>query len=108
MKRADLLRELADPSNTETAEARVFLDLVDVYWTVQEKGEFHLGLADKDRGWAVWIKADGCFELTRVHNDGSRDSDMERIHICDLGELIERLQEMRSFAKAYFGTWPHD
>ena len=65
--------------------------------------------------WSATVKWDGCVDLHRAHNvpfgTEGRDEDhmafSSDMHVCDLDELIERLQKLRDRAKAHYGKdWP--
>jgi len=45
------------------------------------------------------VKFDGCVDIY----DGR-----EGFHICDLDEMIERLQEVKRLAVEYFDGWPEE
>lgn len=67
-------------------------------------------LTDGIGWWEARVVNGGCFDLTRYHNDpfgGGDDDNVDRIHICDLDDLIERLQALKVAAKSHFGeAWP--
>lgn len=44
--------------------------------------------------WSVYMKWDGCCELTRFFN-GSRD-DSERLHICDMKSFSEFVMQVEN------------
>ena len=73
------------------------------YWQVTQASEAMLRLATPDgqheasAKWDGFVKWDGCVEL--CHDD-------EDIHICDVADLIARLQALQALAEAHFGTWP--
>ena len=61
-------------------------------------------------GWyAATVKPDGCVDLRRYYNlplhEPGRDADDEDyLHICDIDDLISRLQALRDAAKAKYGA----
>lgn len=77
-----------------------------VHWKVEEGKTHDHGLSvgdvplyDDDPSWSAFVKFDGCVDLYEVGGDG--------IHICNLDEMIARLQDLRALAKEKFGPeWP--
>mgnify|MGYP000051673140 FL=1 len=70
--------------------------------------KIYLHLEDPEGWYSVRIKWDGCIELIRYHNrplfaDNLDPQDVNRLHICDLDDFIERLQSLRQEAVAHFG-----
>ncbi len=76
-----------------------------------------LELQAPDGWWYAALKSDGCIHLYHAGNDpfggeyggpGRTDHDCDDyLHICDLNELIERLQALREKAREHFGDgWP--
>lgn len=66
--------------------------------------------------WRASLRFDGCVHLNRYFNGfdpdsktgpSSKDNDTDYMHICDLDELIELLQQLKSEALEHFGKdWP--
>lgn len=82
-------------------------------WTVvPEKTEEHwLEVRDPEGWWSASVKWDGCVHLNRYAPhpvDASRPGDEpDYLHICDLDEVIERLQAIKALALKHFkGNWP--
>ncbi len=85
-------------------------------WTIVEGNRFAF-TADDPEGWYdAWVKFDGCIEFKRFFNlpkgDPDQDAeDFDGMHICDLDQVIERLQSLRKVAVEYFAAqgqnrWP--
>lgn len=55
------------------------------------------------REWEIYFQKGGCFEVIRHSNLDTPSPDTDQIHICDMGEFIERLQEAHRIAKEQFG-----
>jgi hypothetical protein len=78
-------------------------------------------LEDPEMRWKATVKPDGCFELYRAFNtpfqtatndmvlgDLKKDIDCDSIHICDVDDLIERLQSLKAQAIKHYGPkWPY-
>ena len=56
-----------------------------------------------DFWWSALVKWDGCIELTRRFNSSDKDEMSDRIHLCDLDNVIEKLKDLRDAAKAVLG-----
>lgn len=79
-------------------------------WTkAPDSTEFCLKLRDENEGWSASVKWDGCIHFNRYYNGMSIDDktgeDCDYIHICDVDEMIERLQELRAAAIVHFDGW---
>lgn len=82
-------------------------------WVViKDKTQDHwLEVRDPEGWWSAYVKWDGCIGFTRYHNNSmdSIPSDkpwndfQDNIHICDLDELIKRLQDLKEEAIKHFG-----
>lgn len=46
--------------------------------------------------WRASIRSDGCVDLRRVHNAGTPTEDEDYLHICDLKETVQMLQELEA------------
>lgn len=93
---------------------------IDTGWKVAKKEshrlEVHSEVGEDGRHWwSASVKWDGCIDLHRAYNIpfGTPDRDKDHmaftsdLHLCDLDELIERLQLLRAMAKQHFGEdWP--
>jgi hypothetical protein len=87
------------------------------HWNYDENA---LLLESPDMWWKVVVQRDGCFELYKAHNEpfteatptkvctGYADNfEADQIHICDVDDLIERLQSLKNQAMAHYGVhWP--
>ena len=70
------------------------------YWQPGATVAAHwLDLISPDDTYSASVKWDGCLEL---YGDGPQD----HLHICDVPDLIARLQALQALAEAHFGTWP--
>lgn len=69
--------------------------------------------------WHAYIKWDGCIGLShagnipfgepfKFHNEArGHPSCDDSFHICDIDDMIERLQKLKAAAEAHFGSdWP--
>ncbi len=62
-------------------------------------------------GWRAYVKWDGCIDLEFFHNgtnplDENVD-DRDYLHICNLDDLIRRLEGLRRIATGRYGEeWP--
>jgi len=68
-----------------------------------------LSLVDKHNALELGVKFDGCIHWRQYHNGtmGEEDPDSDYLHICDIDEMIKRLQEVREHALKHFGDkWP--
>jgi hypothetical protein len=68
-----------------------------------------LSIEDPDGWWEARVRRDGCFELYRGFNEphSTDGENWEQIHICDLDDLITRLQALKAMAQSHFGEWPN-
>lgn len=62
----------------------------------------------------VWetagVRWDGCINLVRYFNNAADDEsrkvdDCDVMHICDIDETIQLLQELKAAAIEYYGEW---
>lgn len=60
-------------------------------------------------GWCkASVKWDGCIHFDKFYNAPYPDGEREYMHICDLDDLIKRLQALKLEAQKHFGDkWPH-
>jgi hypothetical protein len=71
---------------------------------------YRLELKDRDGWWSAIVKWDGCIHFYRYHNEPMKDhgenvGDMvDYLHICDIDELINGLQELKARAIGKFGN----
>lgn len=78
------------------------------HWEKAESEPHYLVLEDPEGWWKASIKWDGCINLNRVHNVPLPVTDehpqlVDYIHICELDDMIERLEELRDKAREHFG-----
>lgn len=61
-----------------------------------------------DVWWEFDVRWDGCMHIRRWFNfpKGKGSNDCDTIHICNLRELIERLQKIEATANEHFKGWP--
>ena len=74
-----------------------------------ESDKYILTLTDGEGWWRAGVKWDGCINLTRYFNvpyGAGVAGDSDTLHICNVDELIELLQELKDQARRCFGTWP--
>ena len=97
-----------EPPKEETqAEANAF------WAVVEELTEDHwLEVVDPEGYYEAVVKWDGCVHLY-MHDspigedDEGEDGGTEYLHICELDELIDRLQALKEIALQHFkGNWP--
>ena len=82
------------------------------FWqeVAEEGNDYYLVLRDADHYYEARIKYDGCFEFVRAHNEPLPElpeptSQMiDQIHICDVDDMIARLQELKRLAFVKFGS----
>jgi hypothetical protein len=75
-----------------------------------------LKLIDPKGWWRVTMKWDGCFELDQFFNypltdpvysdPESEDNEWDRMHICDIDEMIDRLKALKEIAEKHFILTP--
>jgi len=74
--------------------------------------EDRLEIADPEGWWSAIVKWDGCIDLRRyinrsLHEPDRKPDDVDDLHICELDELIRRLEALRERARQHFGEgWP--
>lgn len=98
----------------------------DLWRVVDEKTEDHwLELVEPGGFWHAMVKADGCVDLRHITSgnpvdwngefqesvldDATEGVDLDYLHICEVDELIERLQSLKRFAAQHFhdeDIWP--
>ena len=78
-----------------------------------DRYDFSFTLEDPEGWYSAYIKKDGCIDFSRFFNRPlsdprvDSDDDIDRIHICDLDDLIERLKAIRTVAHLRWGRdWP--
>jgi hypothetical protein len=48
------------------------------------------------KAYSVYMKWDGCVEITKFYNGGADKEDEERLHICQIDDFIEELKAMEA------------
>ncbi len=73
----------------------------------REEGPYWVRFTDtgsiKTCHWEATVKWDGCIELITRYNAGDDPEDAGQIHLCDLDQMIARLQSLKAAAKAVLG-----
>lgn len=77
--------------------------------------EYFLAIHDPEGWWRAGIRWDGCVNLDcfrniPFHADPKRESHQccdDYIHICDVDDLIARLQSLKEMAQEYFDGTIH-
>jgi len=79
----------------------------------EETYEHCLRIQDPDGWYTATIKWDGCIDFKRFHNyPYQKDQELvtgqyfDCVHICDIDDMIARLQAIKEIAKTHFGEWP--
>ena len=76
------------------------------YWQVTDDHKAILCVEDPNGWHQADIRFDGCVHYRRFFNK-PRGEDEDYLHICQLEEHIERMQELVRLAKGHFGEhWP--
>ena len=84
----------------------------DIVWNAKEINEFVIQLDDPEGWYSARVKFDGCVDFMRYHNwpkdaaPAGREEDVDYIHICDVDDMIARLQAIKEAAKKHFKEWP--
>ena len=84
----------------------------DVVWNVKEVNDVVVKLEDPEGWYSATVKSDGCIDFYRYHNwpkdkaPAGREEDVDYIHICDVDDMIARLQAISLVAKGQFEVWP--
>ena len=77
---------------------------------VEEKTKEHwLEVKDPEGWYYAIVRFDGCIHFNRCYNEPEsfNDSMTNYLHICDIDEIINRLQELKKAALKHFGeNWP--
>lgn len=68
------------------------------YWNVHAEENHGIDLLSPDAKWSAVVKWDGCVHL--------RTDSGDYVYICELDELIERLQELKAIAEHHFDEFP--
>jgi hypothetical protein len=62
---------------------------------------------DVDGQWRALVRDSGCVDLRRTFQpEGNSIDYTDSLHICDIDDLIERLQALKILAAQHFGEWP--
>ncbi len=82
-------------------------------WRVDEQKtkEHWLELVDPEGWYHAVVMWDGCIQFDRYFNvpirEGRDDEDADSLHICDLDDMIARLQALKAEALKHFSEgWP--
>jgi len=73
-------------------------------WIKKEEYEYRLTFWDGEGWYRAEVKWDGCVHFWRYHNAPGEDEDY--LHICDLDDLILRLQQLRATVREAWPWWP--
>lgn len=78
-------------------------------WKVQKANEHLLTLIEPNQWYRADIKWDGCVHFYRSHNGAQLDAigsleNIDYIHICEIDDMIMRLQELKRMALEHFGN----
>jgi hypothetical protein len=69
------------------------------------EGSNNINLINEDKTIRFNLKWDGCIDLWRSYNGYTVDDineDKDYIHICDIDEFIEQLQQIKEFGINHF------
>ena len=83
--------------------------MIDKWKVIDEETEDHFLVVEDPNGWyEAYVKWDGCITYNKLHNvplpqTGEHPQLIESIHICDIDEEIERLQELKKVSIKHFG-----
>jgi hypothetical protein len=88
--------------------------MAEKHWVVDEEETrpYWLDVHDPNGWFKAIVTTDGCIHLNRYHNIPLPEVEDERqltdyLHICDLDDMIARLQSLKTVAQAHFGEeWP--
>lgn len=76
---------------------------------LHEETEHSLSLVNDDRNLQLIARWDGCVDIRNWANGDTVDTpvsdEMDYIHICELAEFINQLQELEAKAKEKFYMW---
>ncbi len=56
-----------------------------------------------DREHNAFVKSDGCIELGICEGVDSDGVQITQVHLCELNDFIQALEELRDVAKKHFG-----
>ncbi|MDO8531199.1 MAG: hypothetical protein Q7T26_03375 [Dehalococcoidia bacterium] len=81
----------------------------DSLWTINrdKTGPHWLELNDPEGWYHATVKWDGCIDFARYFNlpftdPSRREGDCDVLHICELDDLLGRLQELKTLAQQHF------
>ena len=79
------------------------------YWNLTNQDEHVLEIQDPENWYKALVKWDGCIDFHRAYNlpfiNESKDDPgqlVDCLHICDINDLIQRLQALKELAKIHF------
>ena len=83
------------------------MEVLNEVWKVHAESEYLLTLLEPNQWFRADIKWDGCVHFYRSHNNTPLDiikdlQNVDYIHICDIDDMILRLQELKRLATAHF------
>jgi hypothetical protein len=78
-------------------------------WKVQKENEWLLTLIEPHQWYRADVKWDGCVHFYRSYNGAQLDAigsleDIDYLHICDIDDMIMRLQELKKIATLHFNN----
>lgn len=84
------------------------------FWEIKEARQHCLKLKDPEGWYTAAVKWDGCIHFNRYFNAPHKEGETrlehetdDYLHICDIDDLIERLQALKAEAKKHYGEkWP--
>lgn len=76
-----------------------------------DSGKLSVTFIEPNGWYEACVRWDGCMEFKRYFNTpfggDSEDPVMDRVHICDIDDLIKRLEALKVCAKEHFDEdWP--
>lgn len=86
-------------------------------WVVNtsNSGDYYLAVDDGEGWYSAGIRFDGCVHFYRYFNlpwggaphNPEAENNTDYIHICDIDDMIDRLQALKEMARQHFkGNWP--
>ena len=78
------------------------------HWKILEdkSSDSWLEVQDPEGWYSAVVRFDGCIHLNRHHNYPLSERDNDYIHICDIDDMIERLESLKKLALDYYVEWP--
>jgi len=80
-------------------------------WEIINKKEHWLEIQEPGGWYSASLKWDGCIDFNRYYNDPkyyqeahpSDNNLSDYLHICDIDDMIKRLEKLRDIGKKHFG-----